>query len=108
MATSAPSPAEILESFPATPTKLDCPLTYQTLKDLRDTLKTNAASVDTMIGGGLYGHLGLILPFHVYNTPIPTQPGTNAWINPVNPGITPAFPPNATDLVITTIKAQHA
>ena len=61
-----------------------------------------------MIGGGLYGHLGLILFFHVYNTLIPTQPGTNAWIDPVNPGITPAFPPGGSNLVITTIKAQHA
>ena len=90
---SVPTPAEILESFPETPTKIQGLPTYQTLRSLRDVLKANAASVETIIGGGTYGHLGLILPAHVYNNIVPPlHPGTNSWNDPIYPGINRLFP----------------
>ena len=71
MSSFVPTPAEIIESFPETPQRISGPPTSQTLKGLRDTLKTNAAAIETQLGGGLYGHLGLILPAHVYDTIVP-------------------------------------
>jgi len=35
--------------------------TFQTLKDLKDELRANASSVPSDLGGGQYGHLGLVL-----------------------------------------------
>ena len=105
---SVPTPAEILESFPETPTKIQGLPTYQTLRSLRDVLKTNAASVETIIGGGTYGHLGLILPAQVYNTIVPPlHQGTNSWNDPPYPGINPAIPPNATPELITYYRDNH-
>ena len=105
---SAPTPAEILESFPEIPTKITGQPTYQTLKQLRMTLKTNAASVETAVGGGIYGHLGLILPYHVYNQIVPPlHAGSNSWIDPINPGINPAIPANAPPELIANYRANH-
>ena len=64
--------------------------------------------MDTLLGGGICGHLGLVLPFHVYNTIVPHQASTNAWIDPHYPGLQPAFPLNATEDQIAPIKARHA
>jgi hypothetical protein len=47
----------------------------------------NAASVPSTLGGGLYGHLGLILSDKRYATLEHTVP----WVSPVNPG--PFVPP---------------
>ena len=108
MTSSVPTPAEILDSFPETPTRIDGIPTYNTLKTLRDSLKTNAAAIDTMIGGGIYGHLGLILPPAIYDTIVPpAHPGQHAWVDPVNPGLFPAFPPQATDTEREQIKTNH-
>ena len=106
--TSVPTPAEILDSFPEVPTKISGQPTYSTLKQLQDVLKTNTASVDTVLGGGTYGHLGLILPAHVYDQIVPPlHPGTHAWNDPVNPGVNPAIPVNATPELIANYRANH-
>ena len=42
-------------------TKLLGPLNYRVLKLLKDELKSNAACVDSDLGGAANGHLGLIL-----------------------------------------------
>jgi hypothetical protein len=41
----------IISSFHKSPTKIDGKPTYQTLKDLKDTLIENAASIDSVCGG---------------------------------------------------------
>ena len=64
--------------------------------------------MDTLLGGGICGHLGLVLPFHIYNQIVPHQAGTNAWIDPVYPGLTPAIPLNSTTEQIAAIRAGHA
>ena len=97
-----------MESFPEVPVKINGIPTYTTLKQLRQTIKTNAASVDTIYGGGMHGHLGLVVPPHVYNLIVPqVNPPINAWIDPVHPGLAPAYPPNATDEQMETIRAEH-
>ena len=55
--------------------------TFQTLKDLKDELRANAASVPSDLGGGIYGHLGLVLSAAEY-APITPQ----AYIRPADPG----------------------
>jgi hypothetical protein len=41
----------IISSFHKSPAKIDGKPTYQTLKDLKDTLIENAASIDSVRGG---------------------------------------------------------
>ena len=55
--------------------------TYQNLKDLKDKLKTNATKIPSDLGGGGFGHLGLVLTpaeyANISNTPYarPQHPG---------------------------------
>ena len=60
--------------------------TYATLRTIFDELKANASSVPTTLGGGLHGHLGLLLTPATYATldPVP-------FVAPANPG--PFVPP---------------
>ena len=69
-------------------TKINGKPTYPSLQMLHTELKANAASVpSTLLGGGLHGHLGLLLTVTAYAT---LQP-TTAWVTPPNPG--PFVPP---------------
>ena len=61
--------------------------TYETLQILSTEIKANAASVPSTLGGGQYGHLGLILSADRYAT----LPNTVPWVRPPNPG--PFAPP---------------
>jgi hypothetical protein len=63
--------------------------TYKTLQNLSTEIKANAASVPSTLGGGHYGHLGLILSPDRYATLAHTVP----WVSPDNPG--PFIPPAA-------------
>jgi hypothetical protein len=65
-----------------------CP-TYASLENVSTELKANASSVPSTLGGGLYGHLGLLLSDAKYATLANTVP----WVTPVNPG--PFTPPAA-------------
>ena len=61
---------------------------YESLKILLDELKANASSVPSTLGGGAYGHLGLLLTATRYATLSPTP-----FTVPNNPG--PFAPPAA-------------
>jgi hypothetical protein len=63
-------------------TRLHGQPTYETLQTLATEIKANAASVPSTLGGGHFGHLGLILSDAWYATLATTVP----WISPVNPG----------------------
>ena len=41
-------------------TKIEGPLNHQNLNILKNELKSNAACVDSDLGGGAHGHLGLV------------------------------------------------
>ena len=108
MSTSVPSPKDIIKSFPDVPQKINGMPTYSELKQLRQTIKNNAASVDTIYGGGLHGHLGLVVLVNVHNMIVlPLHPQVNTWVDPVHPGLVPAYPPNANNNVIENIRAAH-
>ena len=48
------------------------------------------------------------IPFSVYDQIIPPlHPGTHSWTDPVNPGVNPAIPANATPEIITNRRANH-
>ena len=64
-------------------TRLHGQPTYETLQTLSTEIKANAASVPSTLGGGQYGHLGLILSDARYITLAHTIP----WISPANPGV---------------------
>jgi len=63
-------------------TRIHGPPVYETLQLLATELKANAASVPTTLGGGLYGHLGLVVSDQKYATLANSSP----WVTPVNPG----------------------
>jgi hypothetical protein len=63
--------------------------TYDTLQTLSTEIKANAATVPSTLGGGSYGHLGLVLSADRYATLATAVP----WISPANPG--PFVPPAA-------------
>ena len=69
--------------------------TYSTLSDLKEQIMTNAESVPNPLGGGLYGHLGLVTSPAEYKIITPGNP----FIYPIHPGPL-AFPPK-TQLVIS-------
>ena len=54
---------------------------YERLKKLKDTLKDNASIIASKLGGGGYGHLGLILSTNEYATVSNTP-----YVRPVHPG----------------------
>ena len=54
---------------------------FEKLRALKKALKANAASVQSDLGGGAYGHLGLILDDATY-----THLTTHHYVTPVHPG----------------------
>jgi hypothetical protein len=81
-----PSVEDITASFPhpILPTVQGEP-DYHTIHDIRKLLKANAGSIDSHLGGGALGHLGLIVSVAAYAIVAPAHP----WINPVAPGRAP-------------------
>ena len=64
-------------------TKITGEPTLGALMTLRNELKANAQSVETTLGGGAHGHLGLVVPPAIYNTIAPDTP----YIKPRQPTI---------------------
>jgi hypothetical protein len=60
---------------------------YQTIHAIRKSLQANSRAIDTHLGGGTLGHLGLIVSDSSYAMIAPaTDAGTTLWINPHPPG----------------------
>ena len=57
--------------------------TYETLQNLKNEIKANPKTVQTTLGGGNYGYLGMILTPAQYRHIAPTNPFTR----PPNPGV---------------------
>ena len=56
--------------------------TYESIKKIKDELKSNASAVNSDLGGGQHGHLGLVLSAAEYQS-ISNTP----YIRPVHPGL---------------------
>ena len=70
---------------------------------LQGELYANAMSVPTELGGGLYGHLALIMPIADYAA----LEGAIAYAIPAHPGVQADAPPAATAVMITQLNRQH-
>ena len=87
MSTASFNIDSISEGFPTPflPKQLGKP-NYYTIKELRQLLTVNAASVERSLGGGQNGYLGIVLPYDQYSliavTPffLSTKPGRTATV----------------------------
>lgn len=102
MAPTVPTPEEFLASFPLPAAKIEGTPTYESLRELRDTLKINASSVPSSRGGGAHGYLGLVLSSPLYATIDPTP-----FNIPNNPGLQPIIPRNAIEPALGEIVRLH-
>ena len=75
-----------------TPTPIQGTPTYKALKRLKAELRANASSVETSLGGGNHGYLGLVLSDAEYENVSPT-----AFIAPAFPALL-AIPANSTQV----------
>ena len=83
-------------------TKIHGEPTTGTLLTLRNEVKANAQTVNTVLGGGAHGHLGLVCTPAVYAT----IQGTAPYVRPANPGAL-ALQPNATQYQIAQARDVH-
>jgi hypothetical protein len=96
---------DVITSFPhpVLPTvqvKPDC----QTIHAIRKSLQANSRAIDTHLGGGTLGHLGLIVSDASLAMITPaTDAGPTLWISPQAPGRAPAN----TDGTGAQISATH-
>ena len=72
------------------------------IRGISKQLFTNAASVESDLGGGAHGHLGAIMDPVEYNL----ISGGNAWVNPVMPNPF-ALLPGATAVQIAITKENY-
>jgi hypothetical protein len=64
---------------------------YQTMHSTRKFLQANSRAIDTHLGGGTLGHLGLIISDAAYyNIDPPTAEAPIFWVSPNAPGRAPA------------------
>jgi hypothetical protein len=64
---------------------------YQTIHAIRKLLQTNSRAIDTHLGGGTLGHMGLIVSDVSYAMIAPaTEAGPTLWVSPTAPGQAPA------------------
>ena len=94
----------IIASFPKSPTKIDGKPTYESLKELKDVLIENAASIESTRGGGNHGLLGLVVTPAEYATDVDAN---HPFDRPANPGLGPVFPNNATQHQIAQLNRQY-
>jgi hypothetical protein len=83
---------DVLASFPhpILPTVEGEP-DYQTIHAIRKFLQANSWAIDTHLGGGTLGHLGLIISDAAYfNIAPPTAEEPTVWKTPNAPGRSPA------------------
>jgi hypothetical protein len=83
---------DVMEGFPhhVLPTAQGEP-DYQTIHATRKFIQANSRTIDTHLGGGTLGHLGLIISDASYTMIAPTtDAGPTLWTSPQAPGRSPA------------------
>jgi hypothetical protein len=96
---------DVMASFPrpVLPTVQGEP-DYQTIHATRKFLQANSRAIDTHLGGGTLGHLGLIISDASYAMISPTTDAVpTLWTTPQAPGWAPAN----TDGTAAQISASH-
>ena len=82
-----------------TPTPIRGKPTNKTLKRLKNELQANASSIESDLGGGDHGFLGLVLTDEEYET----VPGTQPFEAPTYPSAL-TIPGNATPIEVMQIR----
>jgi hypothetical protein len=80
---------DVIASFPHSvlPTVQGDP-DYQTIYAIRKSLQANSRAIDTHLGGGTLGQLGLIVSDACYAMIAPeTDAGPTIWVSPTAPGV---------------------
>jgi hypothetical protein len=83
---------DVIASFPHSvlPTVQDEP-DYQTIHAIRKSLQANSRAIDSHLGGGTLGHLGIIVSYASYAMIAPAiDAGPTLWVSPTAPGQAPA------------------
>jgi hypothetical protein len=96
---------DVIASFlhPVLPT-VQCEPDYQTIHAIRKSLQANSRAIDTHLGGGTLGHLGLVISDASYAMIAPeTYADPTLWIIPQAPGWDPAN----TDVTAAQISAAR-
>ena len=88
-------------TYPTIESQPGLPL-YQSIHATHTKLKENTPSVQTNLGGGRHGLLGLVLKDTTYTTV-----SGNPFMKPTNPGILPTIPANATGPQISELVRQY-
>ena len=84
-----------------TPTPIQGTPTYKALKRLKAELRANASSVESNLGGGDHGYLGLVLSDAEYATVDAIPFAAPAYPNDLN------IPANATQIQAFSLKEEH-
>lgn len=74
------SAEEFYAAFPAQALKIQGEPSYDDIRQLRMVIYQNAASIHSNLGGGLHGHLGMVMDDNTYAT-LTNQP----WVDPPEP-----------------------
>jgi len=93
----------IIESFPVSTIQcIEGESGFTSIKEIEKIIVTNASSIESELGGGQHGLLGLVVSTARYNT----ITGHN-FIFHENPGSLPIFPQNPTQPQIAQANATH-
>lgn len=100
---SIPTVDDFVNSFPEPSiSSISGEPTYADIKRVHDSLKNNATSVPSTLGGGAHGHLGLIMEDATYHT----LTGSH-FVIPANPGNGPVIAVGATQAQIGAATRQY-
>jgi hypothetical protein len=78
---------------------------YQTIHAIQKSLQANARAIDTHLGGGALGHIGLIVSDAAYPIITPTcENGPILWTNPTNQGHAPTVLDQGTATHLSTVR----
>ena len=84
---------DISARFKATSlTTIEGELTYSEMDEIRDKLNHNAMAIKSKLRGGLYGHLGMVMKYLLYEMEART-----AWTVPTSSGAYPVLPNDANE-----------
>jgi hypothetical protein len=79
---------------------------YQTIHAIRKLLQANVRAINTHLGGGALGHLGIIVSDESYAMVSPaTEAGPTLWVNPTAHGRAPG---NTDDTAAQISTARHS
>ena len=75
---------------------------YEAIKSIHNKLKAHAASIPSTLGGGNHGLFGPIMSDATYRLV-----SASTFVHPLNPGLLPIIPTDATSAISYELVRQH-